>query len=77
MDHRFLTYDAILFPADGRSPHIVQLLTSSTSGSNPYNSANGGRIVHPETHMEYIAESLGPRAWAYQASLDATFSAIF
>ena len=61
------SFDAILFPADGRPPHVVSLMTSPASFSNPHTPAqmNPARIPHPEVHMEYIAEDANMRAWHY------------
>jgi hypothetical protein len=62
------SFDAILFPADGRPPHVVSLMTSPASFSNPHAPAqtSTARIPHPEVHMEYIAEDPNIRAWHYQ-----------
>jgi len=62
------SFDAILFPADGRPPHVVSLMTSPASFSNPHTPAqtNAARVPHPEVHMEYIAEDPNMRAWHYQ-----------
>jgi hypothetical protein len=62
------SFDAILFPADGRPPHVVRLMTSPASFSNPHAPAQTGtaRVPHPEVHMEYIAEEPNVRAWHYQ-----------
>ena len=62
------SFDAILFPADGRPPHVVSLMTSPASFSNPHAPAQTGtaRVPHPEVHMEYIAEDRNLRAWHYQ-----------
>ncbi|KAI9510977.1 hypothetical protein F5148DRAFT_473249 [Russula earlei] len=62
------SFDAILFPADGRPPHVVSLMTSPTSFSNPHAPAqtSTARIPHPEVHMEYIAEDPNMRAWHFQ-----------
>jgi hypothetical protein len=61
------SFDAILFPADGRPPHVVSLMTSLASFSNPHTPAqmNAGRVRHPEVHMEYIVEDPNTRAWHY------------
>ena len=50
------SFDAILFPADGRPPHVVSLMTSPASFSNPHAPAqtSAARVPHPEVHMEYI-----------------------
>src|SRR5579863_5495464 len=63
------SFDAILFPADGRPPHVVSLMTSPASFSNhPHAPAQTSavRIPHPEVHMEYIAEDPNLRAWDFQ-----------
>jgi hypothetical protein len=62
------SFDAILFPADGRPPHVVSLMTSPASFSNPHAPAqtSAARIPHPEVHMEYIAEDPNLRAWLCQ-----------
>ncbi|KAN0141544.1 hypothetical protein V8E53_000006 [Lactarius tabidus] len=61
------SFDAILFPADGRPPHVVSLMTSPASFSNPHTPAqtNAARVPHPEVHMEYITEDPDMRAWHY------------
>ncbi|KZT13107.1 uncharacterized protein LAESUDRAFT_690288 [Laetiporus sulphureus 93-53] len=63
-----LPFDAILFPADERPPHLVALMTSplTMAISNPPEPYRCGRIPHPEMYMEYIAEGLGPRSWRFQ-----------
>jgi hypothetical protein len=63
------SFDAILFPADGRPPHVVSLMTSPAS-FNPNAPAQTGtaRVPHPEVHMEYIADdpNINIRAWHYE-----------
>ncbi len=61
------SFDAILFPADGRPPHVVLLMTSPSS-FNPHAPAQTGtaRIPHPEVHMEYIAKEPNLQAWGHQ-----------
>ncbi|KAJ3811715.1 hypothetical protein EV368DRAFT_36102 [Lentinula lateritia] len=65
---RIVNFNAILFPSDGRPPTIVQLMTSPMSlpGHHTSYTVNPSRMPHPEVHMDYIAENLGPRAWKYQ-----------
>ena len=65
------SFDAILFPADGRPPHVVSLMTSPASFSNPHAPAqtSTARVPHPEVHMEYIAEDPNMRAWHYQVCI--------
>jgi hypothetical protein len=62
------SFDAILFPADGRPPHVVSLMTSPASFSNPHapTQTTPARNPHPEVHMEYIAEDPNLRAWGFQ-----------
>ncbi|KAF9008832.1 hypothetical protein BDQ17DRAFT_1236719 [Cyathus striatus] len=64
MEH-LTAYDALLFPSDGRPPSIVQLMTSPMS-IPIHHASYPSRMPHPEVHMDYIAEGLGPRAWKYQ-----------
>lgn len=67
-----ISFDAILFPSDGRPPHVVPLMTSPASFTDPRAQQVGSstaRIPHPEVYMDYIAEGMGQRAWGYQVSL--------
>ncbi|TDL29799.1 hypothetical protein BD410DRAFT_834050 [Rickenella mellea] len=64
-----VTYDALLFPADGRQPHLVELMTSPVTQTNPQT----GQLVlvsvmpHPEVHMDGIAEGQDAGVpWRYQ-----------
>ena len=60
-----LEFDAMLFPSDGRAPHLVKLVTSPMLGPDPHSlNSQQPRMPHPEVHMDYIAE-LGSRAWKY------------
>jgi len=60
-----LGFDAILFPSDGRAPHLVKLMTSPMPGPDPHAlDCQQARMPHPEVHMDYIAE-VGSRAWQY------------
>lgn len=63
-----LAFDAVLFPADDRPPHLVALMTSPLSMpiSNPPEPFRCGRVPHPEMYMDYIAEGLGPRSWRFK-----------
>ncbi|KAI0662942.1 hypothetical protein C8Q70DRAFT_481189 [Cubamyces menziesii] len=60
------TFDAIVFPADDRPPHVVPLMTSAhgvpSGQAEPYRC---GRVPHPEVYMDYIADQLGSQAWRY------------
>lgn len=71
MDPNMLTFDAIVFPADDRPPHIVPLMTTtlvvSAGGAEPYRC---GRVPHPEVYMDYIADQLGSQAWGYHVRTD-------
>ena len=65
MDPGMTTFDAIVFPADDRPPHVVPLMTSilspaSAAQPEPYRC---GRLPHPEVYMDYIADQLG--SWRY------------
>ncbi|KAG7091142.1 hypothetical protein E1B28_010196 [Marasmius oreades] len=59
-------FDAILFPSDGRSPSLIQLMTSPMAVGHHAAHISPTRMPHPEVHMDYIAEGLGHRAWKYQ-----------
>lgn len=63
-----LAFDAVLFPADDRPPHLVALMTSPLSMpiSNPPEPFRCGRVPYPEMYMDYIAEGLGPRSWRFK-----------
>ncbi|KAI0034434.1 hypothetical protein K488DRAFT_39381, partial [Vararia minispora EC-137] len=69
---QFQYFDALLFPADGKAPHLVKLMTTPASYATQYSpSARGeGRMPHPEIHMEFIAENV-PGSWDYQAAIRA------
>ncbi|KAI0676762.1 hypothetical protein C8Q78DRAFT_987340 [Trametes maxima] len=66
MDPGMTTFDAIMFPADDRPPHVVPLMTSAlalpTGSAEPYRC---GRVPHPEVYMDYIADQLGSQAWRF------------
>jgi len=63
-----VAYDAIVFPADDRPPHLVALMTSPLQGpvQNPAEPYRCNRMPHPEMYMDYIAEGLGPRSWRFR-----------
>ncbi|EPS99992.1 hypothetical protein FOMPIDRAFT_1123452 [Fomitopsis schrenkii] len=65
---QMLAFDAILFPADERPPHLVSLMTSplTTQVSHPPAFYRCGRMPHPEMYIDYIAEGLGSRSWRSQ-----------
>lgn len=64
-----LSYDAMLFPVDGRQPHLVELMTSPVTQTDPQT----GQLVlvsvlpHPEVHME-VVEREGQAAWRVQVN---------
>ncbi|KLO16379.1 hypothetical protein SCHPADRAFT_887856 [Schizopora paradoxa] len=63
-----LSYDAIIFPADGRPPHLIELSASPVSQTDPFT----GQLIlvsvlpHPEVHMDNIADNMDRRAWRWQ-----------
>ena len=66
-----LSYDAILFPTDGRTPHLVTLSASPVTEMD----VQTGQLVlisvlpHPEVHMDLIADNntnRAARAWRFQ-----------
>ncbi|EPQ59510.1 hypothetical protein GLOTRDRAFT_34002 [Gloeophyllum trabeum ATCC 11539] len=61
------SYQAILIPSDGRPPSLVPLATSPVAITDPFSVqvTQTSRMPHPEVYMDYIAESLGSRAWQY------------
>ena len=64
-------YDAIVFPADDRTPHIVSLMTTTVSfatgsSAEPYRC---GRAPHPAMSMDSVAAQLGSQAWRYHVRL--------
>lgn len=74
---QMVAFDAILFPSDGRPPHVVPLMTSPASFADPRSPHVGSstaRVPHPEVYMDYIAEGMGQRAWGYQVSLSQPLS---
>jgi len=63
---QMLSVDAILFPSDGRAPHLVKLVTTPMPGPDPLSlGRQQARMPHPEVHMDFIAE-VGSAAWKYQ-----------
>lgn len=56
--------DAILFPADGRTPHLVPLMSSTVTSTNPTTGrATSRRVPHPQVHMNYIATNTPYQVW--------------
>lgn len=66
-----LSYDAIIFPADGRPPHLIDLSASPVSQTDPFT----GQLIlvsvlpHPEVHMDNIADNMDRRAWRWQVNI--------
>ena len=69
MNTNMTTFDAIVFPADDRPPHVVPLMVTTISLPSPASSCaepyRCGRAPHPEVYMDYIAHQLGSQAWRY------------
>lgn len=67
---QLVSFDALLFPSDGRYPHMIALMTSPMSVPDPHapHCNQPPRMPHPEVYMDYIAEGLGARAWHYHVS---------
>ncbi|KJA24618.1 hypothetical protein HYPSUDRAFT_479790 [Hypholoma sublateritium FD-334 SS-4] len=63
---QFTSFEAILFPSDGRPTHCIQLMTSPMLNHHASYTTLPSRMPHPEVFMDYIAENMGPRAWKYQ-----------
>ena len=75
MMDKMVSFDAILFPADERAPHLVPLMTSDTSTFPPPGQSGSQpppppstKIPHPEMYMDFIAEGVGARAWQHHVS---------
>jgi len=68
---QLMSFEALLFPSDGRHPHMVALTTSPALMPDPLAPYSGlpMRLPHPEVYMDYIAEGLGSRAWSYQVRM--------
>jgi len=70
--------DAILFPADGRTPHLVQLMSSTATYTDPMtNRMVAHRIPHPEVHMNYIATNTPHRVWDSRVILNISYARNF
>lgn len=65
-----MSFDAILFPADGRPPHVVSLPTSPVTQTDHH--SNQVVIItvmpHPEVHMDGVSDDTGQRVWRIQVS---------
>jgi len=70
--------EALLFPADGRIPHLVQLTSSTMMSTNP---TNGHTIVYrmpqPQVHMNYIATNTLDRVWDSRVITHIPYARIF
>ena len=66
-----LSYEAILFPADGRPPHVVELPTSPVTQTDPQTDQLilVSVMPHPEVHMDMVADDPTQRAWRVQVRL--------
>ncbi|KAJ6627408.1 hypothetical protein B0H10DRAFT_1779680 [Mycena sp. CBHHK59/15] len=64
---QLVAYQAIYFPADGRPPTVVELMTSPMTMPTQHGLHAGppARMPHPEAHMDYIADGIGARPWKY------------
>ncbi|KAF9481998.1 hypothetical protein BDN70DRAFT_485787 [Pholiota conissans] len=68
MEPEFSTFEAIMFPSDGRPAHCVSLMTSPSKGVDPLNPSVKlpVRMPHPEVYMDYVPEELGVKAWKFE-----------
>lgn len=56
--------EALLFPADGRTPHLVELMSSIITNVDPMTGqVFQQRIAHPQVHMNYIASNTTHCVW--------------
>jgi len=62
MADQLIAFEALLFPCDGRPPHLVALMTSPPASG----ARSGARTPHPEHYMSFVADGLGSRAWTHQ-----------
>lgn len=61
--------EAILFPADGRTPHLVDLMSSILTTPDPMTGQlYQQRIPYPQVHMNYIATNTTHRVWESRVS---------
>jgi len=79
-----VSFDAILFPADERAPHLVPLMTSGAPSFHPLGQPGSHQplsamtqVPHPEMYMDFIAEGVGTRAWKHHVSCPSKFFACF
>ena len=70
-----ISYDAILFPADGRPPHVVSLPVSPVTQMDHHtNQIVMSAMPHPEVHMDGVADESGQRVWRIQVYLRSALS---
>ncbi|KAJ7283369.1 hypothetical protein C8J57DRAFT_1292314 [Mycena rebaudengoi] len=64
---QLVAYQAIYFPADGRQPSVVELMTSPMTMPTQHGFHTGppARMPHPEVYMDYVADGIGARPWRY------------
>ena len=81
---KMVSFDAILFPADERAPHLVPLMTSNAPSFPPLGQSGSqqppsamAKVPHPEMYMDFIAEGVGARAWKHHVSPSSKFFACF
>jgi len=79
---KMVSFDAILFPADERAPHLVPLMTSGAPSFPPLGQPGSQQplpamtqVPHPEMYMDFIAEGVGTRAWKHHVSSCSKFFA--
>ena len=72
---KMVSFDAILFPADERAPHLVPLMMSNAPSFPPFGQSGSqqppsvmAKVPHPEMYMDFIAEGVGARAWKHHVS---------
>lgn len=71
---KMASYEAIHFPADERSPHLVPLITSNATSFSSHGESSQqpllpiGKVPHPEMYMDFIAEGVGTLGWKTHVS---------
>ncbi|KAF9642041.1 hypothetical protein BDM02DRAFT_3157603 [Thelephora ganbajun] len=66
---KMIPYDAILFPAGERAPHLVPLMMSNAPFPPPGQSGSQHtppamtKVPHPGMYMGFIASEVGSQAW--------------
>jgi hypothetical protein len=60
--------EAILFPADGRTPHLVPLMSSTVTSVDATGHTVARRVPHPQVHMNYIATNTPHQVWDSRVS---------